>query len=125
MMRISFVLVIVILIYGCTSAGLRNVAEIGTDYNCLYANLQTDYEGCSAATHDICADNGNAIDPLTGTLGNGIPALKYLLRIENNSDLDGAASDGGDIGATILYKIGRDGTLWGEEGYNETTTESL
>ena len=113
------------IIYGCSWAGLRNIAGSGTDYNCLYANPRTDYEGCSASPHDICAENDNAVDPLTGTPGNGVPVLKYLPRIENGSNLKGAASDGGDIGATILYKIGRDGTLWGDPGYNEVTNQPL
>jgi hypothetical protein len=35
------------------------------------------------------------------------------------------ADDGKDRGATILKKIGRDGTMWGETGYIEVTNDSL
>jgi hypothetical protein len=52
-------------------------------------------------------------------------SLKYLLRIENKSHLDGRANDGGDIGATILKKIGVSGTLYGEAGWNTVTDENL
>lgn len=52
-------------------------------------------------------------------------SLKYLVRIENGTVLKGAAGDGGDIGATILKKIGPSGALWGESGYNTETSESL
>ncbi|RKY37068.1 MAG: hypothetical protein DRP78_02015 [Candidatus Omnitrophota bacterium] len=92
----------------------NNIALLNgvSQYNCLYNN-SINYVGTSNMTGDK-----TMIDPLSNS-------LLYPLRIENNSDLDGAASDGGDIGATIFYKIGRDGTLWGEEGYNETTNESL
>ncbi|MFC2092134.1 hypothetical protein ACFLTD_05115, partial [Elusimicrobiota bacterium] len=65
------------------------------------------------------------VDPLDGIPGNGNKALKYLCRIEKDSDLSGAASDGGDIGANIQTKIGISGTLYGEEGYNTVTEDSL
>jgi hypothetical protein len=51
--------------------------------------------------------------------------LKYLCRVEDASPLKGAASDGGDIGATILNRYGVSGTLWGEPGYDSLTQESL
>ncbi|RKX72053.1 hypothetical protein DRP43_01695, partial [candidate division TA06 bacterium] len=97
---------------------------LGNDYNCLYNN-QTNYIGATAGQHSLCSENSNTIDPITGTPGNGVTSLKYLPRIENGSDLDGTASDGEDRGATILYKIGVDGTLWGETGYDSVTNEPL
>jgi hypothetical protein len=106
-------------IYDCDWAGFTNVNGLNTDYNNVYGNSRIDYESCSAAENDL------SIDPLDGVPGNNNPALKYLPRIEPDSDLSGAGSDGGDIGANILYKIGVDGTLWGEAGWNETTAESL
>ncbi|MCK5321219.1 hypothetical protein KAJ38_01450, partial [Candidatus Pacearchaeota archaeon] len=92
-------------------------AAVGNDYNSLY-NVDDEYSGCSAGGHSYCNANSNAIDPINGTPGNGVPALKYLLKIEDGSDLDGKASDGNDIGATILKRVGKTGTLWGEPGYN-------
>ena len=90
---------------------------IGNDYNSLYGN-QRNYIGVSPGAHDYSSENGNEINPLMNS-------LRYLPRIETGSDLEGAASDGGDIGATITKRIGVSGTLWGEEGYNTVTEENL
>lgn len=54
--------------------------------------------------------------------GNG---LLYPVRIESDSALSTAGSDGGPIGPTIIKKIGRSGTLYGEAGWNELTNENL
>ncbi|MFH2066630.1 MAG: right-handed parallel beta-helix repeat-containing protein [Pseudomonadota bacterium] len=51
--------------------------------------------------------------------------VKYLTRVENGTDLDGAASDGGDVGATILKRIGVSGTMYGESGFDRVTDENL
>jgi hypothetical protein len=58
------------------------------------------------------------IDPIT----NG---LRYLPRIENGSTLKTSGSGSNQMGAQILYKIGRDGTMYGETGFNEVTNQSL
>ncbi|MEA1924606.1 MAG: hypothetical protein U9M95_01925 [Candidatus Altiarchaeota archaeon] len=97
---------------------------VGNDYNSLYG-IDVEYTGSAAGTHSYCDANSNPVDPMDGDPGNGVPALKYLPRIEDGSDLDGTASDGGNRGATILYRIGWNGTLWGDLGYNETTSEPL
>ena len=89
---------------------LKNVAL--SDYNYFYGNY-LDYFNTNQGVHDVIN-----INPMTNS-------LKYLPRIEANSDLSSKASDGGDIGATVMKRIGISGTLWGEPGYNETTTESL
>lgn len=52
-------------------------------------------------------------------------ALKYLPRIEAGSPLKGAASDGGDIGATILYQIGGAGIFYGDPGWNTVSGTPL
>jgi len=52
-------------------------------------------------------------------------ALKYLPRIEVGSNLKGAGVGGSDIGANVLYQIGGSGTLYGEVGWNVTTTTPL
>ena len=82
------------------------------DYNYFYNNYNN-YGTSSAGAHDV-----TNINPLT----NG---LKYLVRIEDNSNLDGVASDDGDPGATILKRIGVSGTYYGETGYNTTTSDDL
>jgi len=51
--------------------------------------------------------------------------LRYLLRVEDDSSTKGGGAGGADIGATIIKKIGVDGTLWGEDGYNTVTTTDL
>jgi len=49
------------------------------------------------------------------------PQLKYLLRAEPGTPLAGSDADGGNRGATVMYQIGRPGTLYGEEGWDEVT----
>jgi len=88
------------------------------DYNCLYSNLPNYSASSMRGTHDYCTENSNSINPRTNS-------LLYLTRIENNSTLNTKASDGLSIGATIMYRIGVTGTLWGEMGYNTTTSEKL
>jgi hypothetical protein len=53
------------------------------------------------------------------------PGLLHLPHIETNSLLRGAASDGGDIGPNIIYEYGVSGTLWGDPGYDQLTTNPL
>lgn len=100
------------LIQGCNSSGLMNYLE--SDYNVFHGN-GTDYRHAwgipeiTAGAHDVFAD----------------PGLKYICRPAGQVILDGKASDGGDIGATIEYRYGVSGTLWGEEGYDRLTDEPL
>jgi hypothetical protein len=58
------------------------------------------------------------VNPLT----NG---LLYLPRIEAASILKTAGSGGTQAGAQILYKMGTDGTLYGENGYDTLTPNAL
>lgn len=53
------------------------------------------------------------------------PLLKYPVRVEAGTPGSGTASDGGDVGATILYRIGTPGTLYGDAGYDNPTTIPL
>lgn len=101
------------IIYGITlNSGRYALEGFSTeDYNCFYAN--TGGRNGNFGSHSL-----TNVNPLSNS-------LKYLVRIENGSSLDGNASDGGDIGATILKKIGVSGTLWGEPGWNTTTNEDL
>ena len=93
-------------------------------YNVLYDN-ETNYQDAGVFTGDYSTENVNSIDPIDGAPGNSKAALKYLLRIEDGSNLDGTASDGGDRGATILNRVGVSGTYHGENGWNEITDEPL
>ncbi|OGS18895.1 MAG: hypothetical protein A2219_07020 [Elusimicrobia bacterium RIFOXYA2_FULL_50_26] len=109
------------IIYHSGDVALRNTIS---DYNLLYDNA-LNYSGGAAGIHDLSSENANEINPVTGVPGNGKPALKYIPRVEDDSDVNNIASDGGDMGASVLYRIGRDGTLWGEEGYDEITSNPL
>jgi hypothetical protein len=51
--------------------------------------------------------------------------LKYLPRLETGSSLLTAGQAGTRMGAEVLKKIGVSGTLYGETGYNTTTTDNL
>ena len=51
--------------------------------------------------------------------------LLYPVRIEEGSPLSTAGENGTQVGPTILKKIGRPGTLYGEEGWDEVTDEDL
>lgn len=44
--------------------------------------------------------------------------LTYFPRIESASNLKTAGQNGGQMGAQIQIKIGRDGTMWGDTDYN-------
>jgi len=71
------------------------------------------------------ANNGSIIGTDITNINPLTNSLKYLPRIESGSDLSGRATDGGDIGANILKKIGVSGTLYGEPGYDQITDEDL
>lgn len=102
------------IIYGTGDVAFRNVIS---NYNDLFGN-QSNYAGGSVGLNDYCIENSNQIDPFANS-------LKYIPYIMTNSHLAGKASDNGDIGANILTKIGVSGTLYGEDGYNIDTGESL
>jgi hypothetical protein len=53
------------------------------------------------------------------------PSLRYLLRIEPGSFLSGKGVGGGDIGANIVYRYGKDGSIHGDVGFNVLTTTPL
>jgi hypothetical protein len=89
---------------------------VTSNYNYYYENLanfgQTDYVSTmpTAGANDVQGVN---------------PQIKYITREEVGSPVYGTASDGGNIGATILYEIGTTGTLWGDTGYDTITSTSL
>jgi hypothetical protein len=96
------------LLYQCNAYGLGT--DINSDYNNFFGN-KANYMpgGYGAGAHDRSVN----------------PGIKYIVRVENNSPLKGAASDGGDIGATIVFRYGVSGALWGESGYDQLTSEPL
>lgn len=52
---------------------------------------------------------------------NSSGGLRYLTKIEPQSNLSGIAKDGGDLGATVMTLKGKSGTLYGEAGYDVET----
>jgi hypothetical protein len=51
--------------------------------------------------------------------------ILYPVRVEAASTLKTSGSSGGQMGAQIVYKVGTDGTLYGESGYNTVTANAL
>jgi hypothetical protein len=51
--------------------------------------------------------------------------LLYLTRIEAGSQLKRAGYGSSQMGAQVVHKIGTDGTLYGETGYNTVTANAL
>ena len=72
------------------------------DYNNLFGN-RSNYGNTSGGVHNIF------INPLN----NG---LKYLPRIEQDSVLATSGEGGGQIGATIIKRLGKSGSLYGDSG---------
>lgn len=68
---------------------------------------------CYGNGRDYCAASARRYDPLT----NG---LIYLPRIESGSRL---ATDG--VGHMAINRLGVSGTLWGETGYDQVTSQAL
>lgn len=85
------------------------------DYNGYWGNT-----GGRNVTGGIGANSIDDHDPLATST----TSLQYLTRIKSGSTYSGAGSSG-DIGATVMKKIGTDGTFYGETGWNTTTANDL
>jgi hypothetical protein len=97
---------------GCASLGVADYAV--SDYNAFSGN-GANYGGqhkAAAGAHDITADLVT-------------PSLRYLPRIEPGSPLKTAGVGGAQIGAEVMFKVGATGTLHGEPGWDQPTTEPL
>jgi MYXO-CTERM domain-containing protein len=95
----------------CNSFGVADYTA--SDYNAFSAN-GADYGGAHAAAPGAHDRSGGV---------NG--GLLYLPRVEPGSTLKTAGEGGGRVGAEILFKIGRTGTLHGDPGWDEVTAEPL
>jgi hypothetical protein len=85
-----------------------------------------------ASTNNAFFENGTDEDTVTSSTGAitnvdplGAGGLRYLVRTEADGTFTGAAGDGGNVGATILYRVGAPGSLWGEPDYDAVTAECL
>ena len=89
---------------------------VNGDYNAFSGN-GANYGGTRQAVpgpHDITSQN-----IVYHPTGNPNGSLKYLPRgPEPGSALASAGENGGRVGAQVLWKIGLDGTLYGEPGWN-------
>jgi hypothetical protein len=96
----------------CNSLGIADYTM--GDYNAFSGN-GANYGGARRATagaHDISDDSVSR-------------SLRYLPRVEAGSPLKTAGSGGGQIGAEIMFMTGATGTLYGEDGWDQLTTQPL
>jgi len=74
-------------------------------------------------------NTNNAFRPANQAQGNNAitqgVSLKYIVRPEAGSVLDGAGTDGKPVGASVTKRYGVSGTLWGEPGFDIETSEEL
>ncbi len=101
--------------------GFRNVQS---DYNVLYNIFGTTYNQFSAGSNDYVSVNGNAFNPIYSP-SNSTGGIKYIPREELASNLSGKGDNTGDIGPNILYKVGIDGSLFGDPGWNTVSSNPL
>lgn len=105
--------------FGTISNSMRNsiiahnaigaVQRTNSNYNAYFANL-LNFSGSPIA---VAGANDLLNQAIVGT------NLKYLPRgPEAGSPLATAGEGGGRVGAQVMWKIGLDGTLWGEPGWN-------
>ncbi len=93
-----------------------NPAEITNSI--LYKISGTALTGFNTVTNNVFYGNtSNGSFSGSGNITTTNPNFKYILRT-SDSAVPGK-------GANVLYRIGKSGTLWGEAGWDETTTESL
>ena len=87
---------------------------------------------------DYTANSGNPAVSYTNTYNPGsfsgagvthvnpaVNGLLYLPEIENGSVLKTSGQSGGQMGAQIVYRTGKSGTLYGEANYKTVTTDEL
>lgn len=77
------------------------------------------------ATFSCSYTNGLTNDPFVTAAGFSSPSIMYPIRIENGSELKSTATDSGDIGASILNKIGASSQLYGETDWNTESSQPL
>ena len=70
--------------------------------------------------YDSDVSNITSINPIYSH-ENPNGALRYITRIEESSSLSGMATDGQDMGATVMTFLGNSGTFYGEEGFDTET----
>lgn len=98
---------------------ITNSAAVNNSFLTAYSNMSSssDYNGAY----------GNAVNTMAQGTHNvtSDPSFVYPIKVEAGSSYKGTASDSGDIGATILYRYGSDGSFYGETGYTTLTAIKL
>lgn len=84
-----------------------------------FGNANGECSNCSTTNNSLTTN------PLVAANGHSSAALKYLVRIEESSNLKGAAIDGGDIGANILKRVGAPESLYADPGALVVTDDNL
>lgn len=98
---------------GLSAGEYAESSGFGTsDYNCYYGNAGG-------------RDRSGGIGPNSITISPFANGLSYLPRIEDGLTLKTSGEGGTQIGAQIVKRIGISGTLYGETGWNETTSDDL
>lgn len=96
----------------CNEYGLFDFR--GSDHN-VFWNNPADYGNSYGYSHTVAGAHDRRVDH----------GLEYIVKPSEGSALEGAASDGGDVGATVLNRYGASGSLWGEAGFEQLTSQSL
>jgi len=79
----------------------------------------TGFDGeLNAYNSDI--SNVTNIDPIYSD-SNLSGALRYITRVEKGSNFSWLASDGQDLGATVMTFLGKSGTFYGDDGFDTET----
>lgn len=98
----------------CESLGVAD--HTASDFN-VFSGNGANYGGRTKAAAG--PNDKTDIDVLNGG------GLRHLPHIDVGSPLKTAGKDGGQAGAEIMYKIGAEGTLDGEPGWDTVTAEPL
>lgn len=87
-----------------------------------YQNPNGVLKNLSAASYMVSYGNGDSVGTNLNPLTNG---FKYLPRIEDGSALKTMGSGGGQIGPQITNRVGVSGTLYGDSGFEDKTSQPL
>lgn len=105
----------------------RNImGDAGSGFGVEHQN--NNYYTDNTADPNNTGTDDSTVTNFLWSAGNTSGGLKYLPRIETDSNISGLADDDGDIGANLDYLIGEPGTLYGDMtgvGYDGTTSTKM
>jgi hypothetical protein len=108
---------------GNTSAGINDWGYGGKftiQNSLLWAVANNTFRGIAHSNNNCYSPSCSGEQSLNPTT-----SVLWPTRVESGSVLSAAGLGGSQIGATVLKRLGASGTLWGEPGYDQTTTQSL